>query len=474
MSHSISSGIEGLDEIIGGGFPRGSIIILAGNPGTGKTIFSAQFLYHGCTKYGENGIYVSFAEEKEKFFEEMKNFNFDFEKLEKEGHFFFLDMVTTKEEAISTIMETITSKINEIKAKRLVIDSFSAMVQAFKEPHCARILLHTILSKITRSIGCTTILIVEIPYGETKIGLGIEEFVADGIIVLKRSIFNDRILRELEIYKMRGIPISESQVIFTLKDRFKAFSSFKFKPIEKSNRFKPKQDNEMYFSSGSQDIDKVFGGWPKGSTILFDIGDYVSSEHYHLFGLPTIWNFLAHGRGIIMTPSAGVDYTLLKDRIKRGGFTNEEINKLIRIYTRYHPKIKMEPCIVTFEGANPIEDFEKRAIIAEELIEETGQPVLNINGVDMLIDSYGVRGTLSYLKACANRTRVSHSLCALILKPGYPRLASILSSIADIHLKFVRRHGITLVYGYKPGTNIYVLEMDTSEGYPMPKLTPII
>ncbi|MBS7650902.1 MAG: ATPase domain-containing protein [Candidatus Bathyarchaeia archaeon] len=63
MSECISSGDEGLDEVTGGGFPRGSLILLAGNPGTGKTVFSTQFLVKGAES-DEPGVYVSFAEDK--------------------------------------------------------------------------------------------------------------------------------------------------------------------------------------------------------------------------------------------------------------------------------------------------------------------------------------------------------------------------------------------------------------------------
>jgi len=94
------TGIYGLDPIIGGGFPKGSLILVAGNPGTGKTIFSAQFLYYGATEFGEKGIYVSFAESRNTFFSHMLDFGFDFEKLEREGKFKFLDMVTVKEEGV--------------------------------------------------------------------------------------------------------------------------------------------------------------------------------------------------------------------------------------------------------------------------------------------------------------------------------------------------------------------------------------
>jgi len=182
---------------------------------------------------------------------------------------------------------------------------------------------------------------------------------------------------------------------------------------------------------------------------------------------------MAHGRGVVVTPSAGVDHSLVKRRAVAGGFTEEEVNRLLRVYTRYRPRVA-EPYVVTFKGLNPLEDFEERFKLELELMERTGQPVLNVEGADMLIDAYGPAGALTYLKACATKAREVGGLCAIILKPGYPRLAKILASMADVHLKFVRRHRVVFVYGVRPTTGLYALEMDTSEGYPMPKLTPII
>jgi circadian clock protein KaiC len=127
MGDRVASGIDGLDELLGGGFPRGGLIVLAGNPGTGKTIFSAQFLYRGAVDHGECGIYVSFAEDKDQFYGNMKALGLDFERLEREGQFSFLDMLTVREAGISSILELIIGKVAETGAKRLVIDSFSAM-----------------------------------------------------------------------------------------------------------------------------------------------------------------------------------------------------------------------------------------------------------------------------------------------------------------------------------------------------------
>ena len=471
----VPSGIDGLDEIIGGGFPRGSLIVLAGNPGTGKTIFSASFLYRGIVDYGEKGVYVSFAENSETFFSNMRAFGFNFEKLERAGKFRFLDLITAREEAAPAIIETVLREVSEVGARRLVIDSFSALAQMFKEKHEVRIILHTILSRVTRFLDCTTLLIVENPYGEDRIGFGIEEFVADGIILLKRSRLADRLLRELEIFKMRGTPVQETLTVFTLKDGFKVFPPFKPKPIKKPSRFQPRPDTEERFSTGSLDLDEMLGGgYPRGSSVLIEIDEYISALQCHLIVAPTDSNFLAHGRGVIAIPSRGVDHNLVKRWFEDVGLTREEINRLLRICVKEYAGFKPEPYTLMLKGENILDDYARYMETEQELMKLTGQPVLNIIGADTLIDIYGVKETISFLRDRATRIRETKGLGIFIFKPGYPRLAKILGALADVHLKVTREHGAALVYGVKPGTNLYVLEMDVSRGYAMPKLTPII
>jgi len=204
----ISTGVDGLDYILGG-FPKGSLIILAGNPGTGKTILSAKFLYHGAVEYNESGVYFSSAESKEVFFKTMKIYGFDFEKLEREGKFNFLDflaakeklsnMLVLKEPAAHVIINEIIEAVDMVRAKRLVIDSFTALAQSFKDLDEVRMVTNRVLSRVIRRMGCTTILIEEVPYGEQRIGFGVEEFIADGVLVLRTSEFEGYRLRELEI-----------------------------------------------------------------------------------------------------------------------------------------------------------------------------------------------------------------------------------------------------------------------------------
>ncbi len=203
FSDRASTGIVGLDDMIEGGFPRGSLILLAGSPGSGKTIASAHFLYHGAKNLDENGVYVSFAERKKFFFDNMEKFDLDFETLEKQGRFKFLDMMTTGEGAMSSTLNVILEEVLAVNATRLVIDSFTAMAQAFKKKIDARIILH-MLDKLMHQTNCTTLLLVELPIGAKTIGLGFEEFVADGIILFETLNKKEGVRKRAVILKMRG------------------------------------------------------------------------------------------------------------------------------------------------------------------------------------------------------------------------------------------------------------------------------
>jgi len=471
----VPTGIDGLDSVIGGGFPKNSLILIAGNPGTGKTVFSAQFLYRGAVDYGENGIYVSFAESRETFYKNMKSFGFDFERLERENKFRFLSLLTVREEAVSSILKMILKEIHAINAKRLVIDSFSPLAQAFMNPHDVRILIHTVLSRIVRQMGCTTLMIVEVPYGEEKIGLGVEEFIADGVILLRVRRVEERLYRDLSIRKIRGTEIKEDEIGFTIKDGFKAFSSFKTNPMKRKGKFKPIPDPPGKFSTGSEDLDKLLdGGYPKGSTVLLEIGRNVSVLQYHLVLLPTPWNFLARGAGVVVLPSSGIDHKMIWKCSAESGLPKEILNRCLKVCIFRSPGTNEEPYTFVIEGKNADEDFQRCLDLAMKLYKETSQPLLYVIGVDRLLAHYGTNDTIRVLNSSATLTREFEGILFLLLKPGYPRVSEIRNSIAEIHLKMIRRHGAPLLYGLKPRTRLHFVEIDVAKGYPHPKLTPVL
>jgi len=195
------------------------------------------------------------------------------------------------------------------------------------------------------------------------------------------------------------------------------------------------------------------GGYPRGSSVLIEIDEYISALQCHLIIAPTDANFLTHGRGIIAIPSRGVDHNLMRRWFEDVGITRDEINGLLRVCIK-EASFKPKPYILVLKGENILDDYARCMEAERELVERTGQPVLNIIGADTLIDIYGVKETISILRERATRIREMKGLGIFILKPGYPRLAKILGALADVHLKVTREYGAVLVYGVKPRTNL--------------------
>ncbi|MHB1868974.1 MAG: ATPase domain-containing protein, partial [Nitrososphaerales archaeon] len=203
----LGTGIDGLDDLLSGGFLRGSLIVVGGRPGAGKTLLASHFIYEGLL-HEEQGIYVSFAETKDQFLKIMENFGLHFRRFIDEGKFQYLDLTTVSDEAVNDALDMILSKVVSLGAKRLVIDSFDALGLGFTKLADARIALHTILGKAVRSEGCTTLILSEMPYGREEVGLGVEEFVADGIILMDVVKEREGPRRMISIRKMRGVEIS--------------------------------------------------------------------------------------------------------------------------------------------------------------------------------------------------------------------------------------------------------------------------
>lgn len=186
----------------------------------------------------------------------------NFEKLEQQNLFKFLDFVTVKEQAIEDALNTVMVEIDSLKAKRLVVDSFSAMSQAFSQKIDARIVLHTILGRMTRLSGVTTILIAEKPLGSDALGGGMEEFVSDAVVILTHSLERGYLNRNLDIVKMRGTRTSRARLNYEIVDD----GIMVYPPLTPYPAGKVLSER---ISTGIDGLDRMLsGGIYKGSTML--------------------------------------------------------------------------------------------------------------------------------------------------------------------------------------------------------------
>jgi circadian clock protein KaiC len=260
----VPSGIVELDTILGGGFPSRSLLLLSGNPGCGKTIMATRFLCHGASECGEKGVYVSFAENQEDYYKNMTQLGMDMKTLEEKGLFKFLDYPTMPAgmaEAATDILKVVT----EFGAKRVVIDPLTAIFHGLTREE-SRTFLHMVFGKMVKNQGVTTVLIGEIPYGESRTGFGVEEFVADGVIILRQVRTATSEKKILDIVKMRGVPVERSVFEYLIDKRYRGIGIIML-PTKAAIEFSPTEK----VTTGIKGLDKmVAGGFYRGSVTLIE------------------------------------------------------------------------------------------------------------------------------------------------------------------------------------------------------------
>ncbi len=215
-NNKTKTSIKGFDELIEGGFPRGSTILLSGTPGTGKTIFALEYLYNGAKTHGEKGIYVTFEDKRKNLKAQAKQFGWNLDKLEKDGQIKILS-IPASSISTSTIREII-QKINQIKAKRIVIDSLSTL--AINTPstysHVNEMNEYTIKRFVyaftdeLRQLKNTTSLLISQVTNEKQLSRDtISEFICDGVINVIYESMGGEFSRSLMIRKMRQVKHDE-------------------------------------------------------------------------------------------------------------------------------------------------------------------------------------------------------------------------------------------------------------------------
>ena len=208
-------GVSNLDSIIGG-IPRGYVILLAGNPGSGKTTFAAQFLYSGLLR-NESGLYISFVEPKQEFYRHMSKLGFEFEKFEKENLFTYIHVPTPSTKLSSNVLiEQILRIVEEKGIKRLAIDSISAITDVLGIVE-SRSLLSNLISMVIKPSKITSVLIAELPFGRQVIGYGFEEFLVDAIFILKVVKRRGKFRRFIEIRKFKDFELPRTKFEFQIR-----------------------------------------------------------------------------------------------------------------------------------------------------------------------------------------------------------------------------------------------------------------
>jgi circadian clock protein KaiC len=211
------TGIEGFDEITGGGLPRGRTTLVVGSPGAGKTVFGLQTLVNGARQFGEPGIFVAFEERSPQVVANAASFGWDLPALERERLFFLdarptADVITAGQFDLTGLLAGLEVKVQEMEARRVVFDSVDVLLSLLEDPPAERREIYRIHDWLART-GMTGLVSVRFA-GEDPLlspAYGFVQFMADCVVLLSHRTRDRVSLRALRVIKYRGSGFAEDE-----------------------------------------------------------------------------------------------------------------------------------------------------------------------------------------------------------------------------------------------------------------------
>jgi circadian clock protein KaiC len=267
-----ATGIQGLDEITGGGLPKGRTTLVCGSAGCGKTTLAMEFLVRGAQQYGEAGVFVSFEESPNDLAQNVASMGFDLKALTARKKLLVEHIRVVRSEIEETgsydlegLFIRLGLAIDSIGAKRVVLDTLEALFGGFSNTAILRAEIRRLFEWL-KERGVTAIVTGERGDGAlTRHGL--EEYVSDCVILLDHRVLNQLTARRLRIVKYRGSMHGTDEYPFLI--RANGISVVPITSIGLDHRA-----SSETVSTGVPTLDKVLGagGFYRSSTIMLSGG----------------------------------------------------------------------------------------------------------------------------------------------------------------------------------------------------------
>jgi circadian clock protein KaiC len=262
------TGVEGLNEITGGGFPKGRPTLICGSAGCGKTVLAMQFLIKGITEYNEPGVFMSFEESAKDLTQNVKSLGFDLEKsiAQKKLKIDYVrversEIQETGEYDLEGLFIRLNHAIDSIGAKRVVLDTIESLFSGLNNTAVLRSEIRRLFQWL-REKGVTTVITGE--RGDTSLTRqGLEEYVSDCVILLDFRVIEQIATRRLRIVKYRGSTHGTNEYPFLIDE-----NGISVLPVT-SLKLEHSTSSEI-ISTGLPGLDKLFngGGYYRGNCTL--------------------------------------------------------------------------------------------------------------------------------------------------------------------------------------------------------------
>src|SRR5688500_17386437 len=262
------TGIPGLDDITNGGLPAGRPTLVAGGPGSGKTLLGSSFLVEGALRYGEPGVLLTFEENAQELAADVRSLGYDLDKLCKEKkllvdyvHVDRSEIEETGEYDLEGLFVRLDHAVQQIGAKRVMLDTIETLFGGLKDTGVLRAELRR-LFRWLRDRQLTAVVTAE--RGEQQFTRqGLEEYITDAVIALDHRVHEQISTRRIRVVKYRGSTHGTNEYPFLI-DR----DGITVLPVTSLLLEHEAPDERV--SSGLPALDEMLGGkgFYRGSTVL--------------------------------------------------------------------------------------------------------------------------------------------------------------------------------------------------------------
>jgi circadian clock protein KaiC len=361
----LATGIPSFDMIAEGGLPKNRTTLLSGTAGSGKTVFAIQFLAAGIAT-GEAGVFVTFEESPRDIRQNMRSFGWDLQQWEDDGMLALVDaspdptveVIESGTFDLSALLARVEAAVRRVNAKRVSIDSLGAMFSQFSNESVVRRELFRIASAL-KELGVTAVMTAERTEDYGPIArFGVEEFIADNVMVLRNVLEDEKRRRTIEILKFRGTNHQKGQFPFTI------VASDGIVVIPLSAIQLRQKSSDVRISSGNPDLDKMCGGGFFRDSVILVSGATGTGKTL------TVTQFLAGGA------AAGERSLLLafeesRDQLVRNAtgwgvdFERMERDGMVRLVCDYPEVIGLEDWLIRIKMM--VEEFKPKRVALDSL-----------------------------------------------------------------------------------------------------------
>jgi len=441
----------------------GHSLLVKGEAGTGKTIFSLSLMK--ALSEGGSGIYLSTRVVPGEIYKDCPWIE---ENLRREN---IIDATNPKMSGVSfeaelkfsskeDFLKVVYDKTVKEKNAFVVIDSWDAVLKTLSRESSEDI--EKILKEFSVRTGTDVILVAE-ACGRIPL-----DYSVDGVVELEKITMDERTIRRMKIQKLRGIHIDKSEYLFTLNGgMFQSFGVFDIQKIQSPAPLPDTKDTETHFSSGNMVLDSILsGGFQRGSCALIEVDRMVESKVLSSLTFTLASTFFARERGVAIIPFSGYGSRQMKEFIftymgqeAYAGYYREIFDEYLRILEKEIHATPKEKYSLPLGFSNIAEDLARWNSVIAEMKQVTGKPILSFLGYDTLEYMYGLENLSGIPEAITSLIR-SHSDVTIATSRSDLRINPILSNMADYHIKIAQTFGTALLFCIKPYSGIYALEID--------------